>query len=231
MARKRQLESIDADELKRMLEPAAARLPSSAAPGAAPGPAPAAKPAPRPVVEAGGMNGEVLPPPTLARPSELFAREDFANEIRRLWTRGQQTFIEVGRYLIHAKARLPHGEFMAMVAADLPFQHPTANKLMSVARLVDGGEVDTRLLPPSSETCYQIATLTDDERKRAVREGVIRPEMRREDIVSFKKRLRVRTRPETEQKRAELARLLAERQRIETRIAALRAELGDEAED
>ena len=108
----------------------------------------------------------------------------------------KESFLLIGRYLLAAKGRLQHGEFMAMVTSDLPFSHQTANKLMSVARFIEAGEMPLDALPSASETCYQITTLTADERTRALAEGVIRPTMRRQDILQFKRRIRMQ--PETE---------------------------------
>lgn len=166
------------------------------------------------------VNLERLPSMQMdAAPAALFAREDFAREIGRVWRESQERFVLIGRYLNEAKARLPHGEFMAMVAADLPFKHSTANKLMIVARFVDGRAIDPALLPPSSETCYQITTLSELERQQAVTEGIIRPEMRREDVVQFKRRLRA---PVMTDRRTELE---AEERRLLERLEAVRREL------
>src|SRR5687768_7069082 len=136
-----------------------------------------------------GMPAPRLTP--LRDPAKLLAREEFAAEIRRAWVESQESFLLIGRYLLAAKGRLQHGEFMAMVTSDLPFSHQTANKLMSVARFIEAGEMPSDALPSASETCYQITTLTADERTRALAEGVIRPTMRRQDILQFKRRIRM----------------------------------------
>lgn len=135
-----------------------------------------------------GMPAPRLTPPR--DPAKLLAREEFAAEIRRAWTESQESFLLIGRYLLAAKDKLQHGEFMAMVASDLPFSHQSANKLMSVARFIEAEEMPLNLLPNASETCYQITTLTSEERVQALKEGIIKPEMRREDILQFKRRIR-----------------------------------------
>jgi hypothetical protein len=168
-----------------------------------------------------------MPTPRLAPlrdPGKLLAREEFAAEIRRAWAESQESFLLIGRYLLTAKSRLQHGEFMAMVSSDLPFSHQTANKLMSVARFVEAGEIPPDTLPSASETCYQITTLTVEERARALKEGVIRPAMRRQDILLFKRRIRAplsETEPERRRLMMERDRLLKRLREIDQAIAAL----------
>lgn len=190
----------------------------------------ARKPAPRIMTHEDAE--EILPPvgmpaPRLAPlrdPGKLLAREEFAAEIRRAWSESQESFLLIGRYLLTAKSRLQHGDFMAMVASDLPFSHQTANKLMSVARFVEAGEVPPDTLPSASETCYQITTLTVEERARALKEGVIRPTMRRQDILLFKRRVRApssETEPERRRLTTERDRLLKRLREIDQALAAL----------
>ena len=177
-----------------------------------------------------------MPAPRLAPlrdPGKLLAREEFAAEIRRAWAESQESFLLIGRYLHTAKNRLQHGEFMAMVSSDLPFSHQTANKLMSVARFVEAGEIPPDTLPSASETCYQITTLTVEERARALKEGVIRPTMRRQDILLFKRRIRASL-PETESERRRLTmereHLLKRLREIDQALAALDGSRKEKAE-
>lgn len=158
----------------------------------------------------------------LPAPSKLLAREDFVRAIGLAWHQAQSRFIEIGRYLNQAKDRLQHGEFMEMVAGELPFAHQTANKLMSVARLVDSGAVDPAILPQSSETCYLITTLTEEERQIAVTEGVIRPDVKRQDVMSFKRRIRPPSPPTLLDRRSQL---LERRSKLIEELAQIDAEL------
>jgi hypothetical protein len=124
------------------------------------------------------------------QPENLRTRAEFANEIKRLWLHAEQQFISIGRRLNEAKEHLNHGQFMDMVAADLPFSHSVANRLMRVAAGIDAGAVSLDRLPPSYATIYEVLTLTSEEREKAEAEGVIRPDMRRQDLADFKRRLR-----------------------------------------
>ena len=189
----------------------------------------ARKPAPRIMTSEDAeeiLSPASMPAPRLARlrdPAKLLAREEFAAEIRRAWAESQESFLLIGRYLLAAKSRLQHGEFMAMVASDLPFSHQTANKLMSVARFIEAGEVPLDALPNASETCYQITTLTTEERTRALEEGVIRPAMRRQDILQFKRRIRTSAlEAESERRRLE-----TERDRLIKRLKEIDQALAD----
>jgi hypothetical protein len=172
-----------------------------------------------------GMPAPRLTP--LRDPAKLLAREEFAAEIRRAWAESQESFLLIGRYLNVAKSTLQHGEFMAMVASDLPFSHQTANKLMSVARFIEAGELPPDSLPNASETCYQITTLSAEERARALQEGIIQPAMRREDILQFKRRIRTQSNHDakTERKRLETERdrLLRRLKDIDQALATLDA--------
>ena len=77
----------------------------------------------------------------LATPRPLTTRAEFAADIRREWSNALEATIAVGRRLNEAKAALPHGEYEAMVATDLPFSTSTARKLREIAAFVDEGQV------------------------------------------------------------------------------------------
>lgn len=177
--------------------------------------------------------GELLGPtavsvPRLSKPEpveKLRTRANFADAISRLWRDAEENFIAIGRYLNHAKTVLQHGEFMEMMERDLPFRYSTGNRLMKVAAALDTGELPVERLPPSHAAVYEILTLSPVEREEALSREIIRPDARRGDIIAFKKRVRAKSASEVEAKRARLAALVAERERLDREIAALRAEL------
>ncbi|MBP2302727.1 DUF3102 domain-containing protein [Azospirillum picis] len=169
-----------------------------------------------------------VPAPRLTRrpePGKLRTRANFADAILRLWTEAEENFLAIGRYLNHAKTVLDHGDFMGMVERDLPFRYSTANRLMKVAAAIDAGELPADRLPPSYATVYEMVLLNPDEREQAQAQGLISPATRRQDVIDFKKRLRASPATEEESDRRELARLEAERARIDARIMALKAKL------
>lgn len=151
--------------------------------------------------------------------------DDYAEVIGTLFREAEERFVQIGTFLEEAKAKLQHGEFQELISSRLPFGPRAAQMMMAAAKAIKSGMIPLDIVPPSYSVVYQITTLTDTERQQAVEEGVIRSDMHREDIAAFKKRVRTPVVPEVEAKRAELARLVAEQERIAARIAALRAEL------
>lgn len=116
-------------------------------------------------------------------------KEDFVREIHGLWKRAQTTFLTIGKYLALAKARLPHGEYEMMIERDLPFSVITARQIRAAAEAVSSGRLVATNLPQNYSTLYQLSTLPDDALEQAKRIGLLRPDVRRSEIVAFKKNL------------------------------------------
>lgn len=109
-------------------------------------------------------------------------RPGWAERIAAAWNKTREGVIEVGRLLIAAKAEIDHGEWEAMIAADLPFSPQTARKLMAIAgdaRIANRAHM--RLLPNSWGTLYELTKLDDGAFDHAVTKGLIRPDMERKD--------------------------------------------------
>lgn len=100
-----------------------------------------------------------------AAPVQLETRAEFVEEIGRLWRDVQDRCLLIGRHLVQAKEKLPHGEFIAMIERDLPFGRNAAHKMMTVARAVDDRMVAAELLPPDYTAAYLVVTLNEDERR------------------------------------------------------------------
>jgi N6-adenosine-specific RNA methylase IME4 len=127
-----------------------------------------------------------------ALPHTVRARGFFAAAIEAAWQKSLAGILEAGQLLIEAKVELAHGEFLAMIAADLPFKARTGQRLMAVAR-------DQRLanaahcaaFPPHWATLYELTKLDDESFQSLLAAGVIRPDMERKDVAGFvKKKLR-----------------------------------------
>jgi len=155
--------------------------------------------------------------------AELRTRANFADAIEEAWTEAEENFTTIGRYLNHAKSMLNHGEFMGMVESDLPFRYSTANRLMKVAAALDAGALPADRLPPSYATVYELLTLSDEERRQAIKEGVVRPDMQRRDVTEFRKRLR-------QPDQSKRAKLETEREKLRKRLQEIEAELASIAE-
>lgn len=159
------------------------------------------------------------------------SKGEFVREIGRLWSDAHGRFVEIGRYLLEAKARLAHGEFGQMIRNELPFEPRAANKLMVVAKAIDDGVFERDMLPPSYTTVYELVSLRPDERDLAVREQVVRPDVTRDAVVAFRRRIRGGAAPRQLKSKAAIRKRLQaleqERLRIEAEIEELRAILGD----
>jgi hypothetical protein len=122
---------------------------------------------------------------------ELRNPDEYTREISRLWREAQQSFLAIGRYLVQAKRKLAHGEFQKLVEASLPFGRQTAYELRMIAEAVDGGRIPEPKLPQAASVAYQLATLKPDDLAAANQEGLVRPDLRRPEIIAWKrKRLR-----------------------------------------
>ena len=114
----------------------------------------------------------------------LPSRFDWAERITAAWRASVESIIETGRLLVKARAGLDHGEYLSMVERDLPFGARTAQQLTVVAsdwRLVNAKHAS--YLPPSWATLYELTKLSDEDFRRHIADGTIRPDMQRKDIV------------------------------------------------
>ncbi|MBY0332199.1 MAG: DUF3102 domain-containing protein [Acetobacteraceae bacterium] len=154
--------------------------------------------------------------------------EEFVSEISRLWSRAQGAFLEIGRLLIRAKEMLPHGEYVAAVEGELPFSARTAYQLREAARWAVGGRVPLDQLPPSYSTIYLLSTLEPPILEEAERDGLIRPELKRAELIEWRRR-RAGLSDGRAEKQARLERLRREHARIEEEMRQLETELSKTA--
>jgi hypothetical protein len=165
----------------------------------------------------------------------LERREEYVEEISRLWRDAQTTFLQIGRYLVQAADKLEHGEYQAMVENELPFGYQVSYQLRKVAEAIDGGRLPGAELPPSYATIYQLTTLSDAQLQLAQAQvpPLIRPTVKREEIVRFKREL-ARAAPRRDGsdslRRGQLERrrktLEAQRDKILAELAEIERELG-----
>jgi hypothetical protein len=118
---------------------------------------------------------------------ELRNPDEYVREISRLWREAQQSFLAIGRYLVQAKRKLPHGEFQKLVEASLPFGRQTAYELRMIAEAVDAGRIPEPKLPQAASVAYQLATLKPDDLAAAAHDGLVRPDLRRPEIIAWKR--------------------------------------------
>ena len=143
--------------------------------------------APVPVLLEGDMRVQAL---QIAK-AEPKTPDDYVDAIGKLWSRAQSAFLDIGRLLIKAKEALPHGEYTAAVEARLPFSSRTAYQLREATRWAL--EMDRRQsiplgrLPGSYSTIYLLSTLDPPTLEAADTEGVVRPDLRRAELVAWRK--------------------------------------------
>src|SRR3954463_8408169 len=124
--------------------------------------------------------------------NEPQAAEDYVATISHLWRQAQGTFLEIGKLLIRAKDMLAHGEYTEAVEARLPFAGRTAYQLREAARWAI--EMDKRRtitldrLPGSYSTIYLLSTLDPSTLKAAEAEGIVRPELRRTELIAWRRK-------------------------------------------
>jgi hypothetical protein len=113
----------------------------------------------------------------------LAPRQRWASRITEAWQSQIAGIFEVGSLLESAKAELRHGEWIALIERDLPFNRQTANKLMKIAkddrlRNVSPG----RHLPAHWTLLYDLIGLSDAQFEAGIASGAIHPRMGRKDI-------------------------------------------------
>lgn len=158
----------------------------------------------------------------------LKARDEFVREIGRLWKEATDKFLVIGRYLQKAKDVLGYGEYGAMIQSDLPFTSETARKIVLATVAIDSGTLPKDRLPNSWSNIYLLSTLSKDDLEVAEQQGLIRPDVKRRDILSFKKSRAEAHVSEHERLRTEREKLLAEARRIQARLSEIESKIGGE---
>ncbi|MFL5287150.1 MAG: DUF3102 domain-containing protein [Rhodopila sp.] len=152
--------------------------------------------------------------------------DDYVETIKQLWGRAQSAFLDIGRLLIKAKETLPHGEYTSAVEARLPFSSRTAYQLREATRWVL--EMDRRKtisldrLPGSYTIIYLLSTFDPPTLEAAEQEGIVRPDLRRAELIAWKKGKS----PGKDDWQERREKLLREKARIEEELRRLEAERG-----
>jgi hypothetical protein len=165
---------------------------------------------------------------------DLQNQAEYVDEISRLWRESQQRFLAIGRYLIQAKSRLPHGEFEEMVRTKLPFGVGVAYQLRAVAEAIDTGRVCEDELPPSYSIVYRVVKFTNYELEIARQRSLIRPNVTRREIEEFAQSIRKPIAPTGDSRsalRQRHAQLLAQKARLLEEIRKIEEELAGEIID
>jgi hypothetical protein len=154
--------------------------------------------------------------------------EEYVDAISVLWSRAQTAFLDIGRLLIRAKETLPHGEYTTVVEERLPFAARTAYQLREAARWAL--EMDRRrtitldLLPGSYSTIYLLSTLDPPTLEQAQKEGLVRPELRRSELIAWRRNRAGQGHQSLHERRKKL---LRERARLDEELRRIEAELAE----
>jgi hypothetical protein len=129
--------------------------------------------------------------------------------------------LNIGRSLLELKAILSREEFARglrrSAEAFRGWSSGNVSKVMKVAEFVDQAKMSLAVLPQSYTTLYEFTTLDEMQLEKARALALLRPDVRRSDIVEFKRKV-VGTNGETQPPSQQLV-------KIEEKIRTLRAEL------
>src|SRR4051812_35382819 len=156
--------------------------------------------------------------------------EEYVSRVTNLWAKAQKSFLEIGRLLNRARATLPQGTYEAHIQSKLPFGLTVAYQLREAARWAEKVQSEQRLtveqLPRAYSTVYLLSCMSEEHLDVAQREGLIRPDLRRAELIVWRQRLAgsaIEYQTHLERRRK---RLLRERVRIDEELMRIEAELG-----
>ena len=162
---------------------------------------------------------------------------ELRGEVRRHWGAARDSFLAIGRALVAAEARLSKLEYERLRAGMdrlFPFGDAVASQLRRVARAVDEKRIPEGACPGSYATAYQIAVLKPDELELAIARGLVRQDVTRKEIISFRNEIkRISTRTNWNPTETERDRLRAKEQVLLAELEELRRrlkEIDDELE-
>jgi hypothetical protein len=112
-----------------------------------------------------------------------------------------------------------------MIERDLPFRPATARRIVAATQAIINQVLPVERLPANYSTVYELSTLTDEERTAAERQGLIRPDVRRNEVLAFKRALSQSHQNSHDRLKAERDRLLNDQRRIEARLLEIDAAL------
>jgi hypothetical protein len=121
-------------------------------------------------------------------PQDCRTPDEFIREITNLWRQTKARFLLIGRYLIAAKERWPHGEYERNIQERLPFGPEVARQIKAVAEAVYlKGRLQEEELPSSYSIAYHLTTLSPEQLSAARSQSLLREDLKRREIIAFKK--------------------------------------------
>ena len=146
------------------------------------------------------------------------------HEVEHAWNRAKHSFITIGRALNHLDAMMRTKSERAALRAGFerlfPLSEPIASQFRRVAEAIDSGRLPEDQCPASYSAAYQLALLEPDELNAARGRGLVTPTATRSALIAFRREI---TAPSVTH--VDVAGLMAERRRIDARLARLRDEI------
>ncbi len=169
--------------------------------------------------------------------ADFATKEECVVAIRTLWERSQRNFLTIGRYLIRAKEKLPHGDYEEMIRTNLPFSRSVAYMMRTVAESLESRKITIERLPMDYSTAYHLVSLPDDQYEMARQRDLVKPSLTRKEIMTFRRELtgeskRIDGLPKTRKALLKSReRLVADVEALQARIAEIDRRLGGEVID
>jgi Protein of unknown function (DUF3102) len=117
------------------------------------------------------------------------ARGMWASKIKATWRLSVEAICATGQLLAEAKADLPHGQFTKMIESETRFSVRTAQRLMAIGqdkRIAEAlNTTHAPLLPGNWGTLYELTRLSDDQFRKGLESGIIRPDMERSEVAAL----------------------------------------------
>ena len=124
-----------------------------------------------------------------AAPPELKTIDDYIIVINVEWRQAQDRFLKIGELIDHAERSLPQTDYITLCDR-LPFGKSTRSQLLSAFRCIQSGRIPADMVSAGYSTLYQVSQLSDDEIKQASESGLMRADVKRTELLEFRKRLR-----------------------------------------
>jgi hypothetical protein len=172
--------------------------------------------------------------------ADFSTKDECITAINVLWQRSQRNFIAIGKYLLRAKDKLGHGEYGKMIESELPFNRSLAYMMRSIAEAIEHRRITPDECPTDYATAYRLVSLPPDKLELAREQQLVKPTLRRQEIVEFRKTYlaepagEVKAPVSDRAKRTRKAKLLAKLRQLEqdamqtkSEISALCRELGE----
>lgn len=134
------------------------------------------------------FEGTMLP----KNPRKVSSILKLRGEVAEAWGHARDAFIEIGRALNAVELELEPAERDAMRRGFVrlfPFSETVATQFRQIARAVDEGRLPLQACPGSYGTAYQLALLTPGQLDIARERGLIRSNVSRNAIISFRKEI------------------------------------------